>query len=221
MEKKIPDYSQLERGQVPVEYTWKIEDIYASEADWQADKETVTADIAGIDATDQGLDGVPRRHAGAARPHQRHPAEGRPADVLRQPPVQHRHGQHTLPGHGRRAAQPLRGPGLQALLPSARCPGPGRGEIRRLSPGRAGAGPLSFPRGKHPARQGPRSPRRPAAHRHVDRPVQRHSRARRRHLNDVEVPPAEITLGDGRKAVNSIFPPICACARRRTPPTAP
>ncbi len=47
--KKIPDYSLLERGRVPLEHTWKIEDLYAAESDWQAEKEAVTRDIAAID----------------------------------------------------------------------------------------------------------------------------------------------------------------------------
>ena len=41
MEKKIPDYSLLERNEVPLEHTWKIEDLFASEAEWQAEKENV------------------------------------------------------------------------------------------------------------------------------------------------------------------------------------
>jgi oligoendopeptidase F len=50
MEKKVPDYSLLERRQVPVEHTWKIEDLFASEADWQAEKEIVAGDIERLDA---------------------------------------------------------------------------------------------------------------------------------------------------------------------------
>ena len=50
MEKKIPDYSLLERRQVPPEHTWKIEDLFATEADWQSEKETVARDIERIDA---------------------------------------------------------------------------------------------------------------------------------------------------------------------------
>ncbi len=50
MEKKIPDYSLLERSQVPLEHTWKIEDLFASEAEWQAEKENVARDVERIDA---------------------------------------------------------------------------------------------------------------------------------------------------------------------------
>ncbi len=37
--KEIPDFSAVERSQVPVEYTWNINDIYKSDAEWKADKE--------------------------------------------------------------------------------------------------------------------------------------------------------------------------------------
>jgi oligoendopeptidase F len=50
MEKKVPDYSLLERRQVPLEHTWKIEDLFASEADWQAEKEILAGDVERIDA---------------------------------------------------------------------------------------------------------------------------------------------------------------------------
>lgn len=33
MEKKIPDYSLMECSQVPLEHTWKIWDLFASEAE--------------------------------------------------------------------------------------------------------------------------------------------------------------------------------------------
>ncbi len=49
MKKAIPDYSLQARGEVPPEYTWRIEDLYGSEADWQAEKEAVIRDIARID----------------------------------------------------------------------------------------------------------------------------------------------------------------------------
>jgi oligoendopeptidase F len=34
----IPDYSTTDRKDIPVEYTWKIEDIYPTPEDWQKDK---------------------------------------------------------------------------------------------------------------------------------------------------------------------------------------
>jgi oligoendopeptidase F len=49
MEKKIPDYSLQDRKDVPVEYTWKIEDLFASTADWQTEKEAVAMLITQID----------------------------------------------------------------------------------------------------------------------------------------------------------------------------
>ena len=48
-EKAIPDYSLNERKDVPVEYTWKIEDLFASLADWQAEKESMVKLIAGLE----------------------------------------------------------------------------------------------------------------------------------------------------------------------------
>jgi oligoendopeptidase F len=50
MKKKIPDFSLQERHEVPAEFTWKIEDLFASEADWQAEKEKLAAQIGQIDA---------------------------------------------------------------------------------------------------------------------------------------------------------------------------
>ncbi|MBE0665019.1 MAG: hypothetical protein IH584_04285, partial [Candidatus Aminicenantes bacterium] len=46
-EKTIPDYSLNDRKDVPAEYTWKIEDLFASVADWQAEKESMVKLIAG------------------------------------------------------------------------------------------------------------------------------------------------------------------------------
>ncbi len=51
---KIPDYSLKARSEVPVEHTWKIEDLYVSETDWQAEKEAVIGDIAAIDEAARG-----------------------------------------------------------------------------------------------------------------------------------------------------------------------
>ncbi len=57
--KKIPDYSLMERSQVPVEHTWKIEDLYAAESDWLAEKEAVIGDIARIDEAAEGWTKTP------------------------------------------------------------------------------------------------------------------------------------------------------------------
>lgn len=54
VEKKIPDYSLQDRKDVPVAYTWKIEDLFASVAEWQAEKEAVVKMIAGIDEKAKG-----------------------------------------------------------------------------------------------------------------------------------------------------------------------
>lgn len=59
MEKKIPDYSLQDRKDVPVAYTWKIEDLYSSEADWQVEKDKVANDIARIDSLAKGWTASP------------------------------------------------------------------------------------------------------------------------------------------------------------------
>jgi len=46
---KVPNYSNTPRKDIPTEYKWKIEDIYASDADWQKDKAAMVALIAQID----------------------------------------------------------------------------------------------------------------------------------------------------------------------------
>ncbi|MCX7834073.1 MAG: oligoendopeptidase F [Ignavibacteria bacterium] len=48
-EKVIPDYSLTERKDIPVEYTWKIEDLFASIEDWKKEKEAVSQLIFKID----------------------------------------------------------------------------------------------------------------------------------------------------------------------------
>jgi len=48
-EKNIPDYSMTERKDIPVEYTWKIEDLYETVQEWNADKTRLSEMIAGID----------------------------------------------------------------------------------------------------------------------------------------------------------------------------
>ncbi|MCX6584037.1 MAG: oligoendopeptidase F [Candidatus Aminicenantes bacterium] len=46
---KIPDYSTTDRKDIPVEYTWKIEDIYSTPGEWQKDKEQFMQMIDRID----------------------------------------------------------------------------------------------------------------------------------------------------------------------------
>lgn len=53
-EKKVPDYSNVERSKIPVEYTWKIEDIYPTYDAWKADKEKAAEMIKGIDKIAEG-----------------------------------------------------------------------------------------------------------------------------------------------------------------------
>jgi oligoendopeptidase F len=53
-EKKIPDYSLTDRKDIPVDYTWKIEDIYPSMEAWKTDKEAAVELISKIDETAAG-----------------------------------------------------------------------------------------------------------------------------------------------------------------------
>lgn len=53
-EKNIPDYSTTQRKDIPVEFTWKIEDIYATKDDWNADKEEFIKLISAIDEKAKG-----------------------------------------------------------------------------------------------------------------------------------------------------------------------
>ena len=46
---KIPNYSNTPRKDIPIEYKWKIEDIYASDSDWQKDKAAMVGLIAQIE----------------------------------------------------------------------------------------------------------------------------------------------------------------------------
>lgn len=59
MEKKIPDYSMMERREVPVEHTWKIEDLFASDREWNAEKEAVLQDVARVDGMAGGWTASP------------------------------------------------------------------------------------------------------------------------------------------------------------------
>jgi oligoendopeptidase F len=53
-DKKIPDYSTTPRKDVPVEYTWKIEDLYATPEDWKNDKDALVEMISKIDGMSKG-----------------------------------------------------------------------------------------------------------------------------------------------------------------------
>ena len=56
-QKKIPDYSLTPRKDVPVELTWKVEDIYPSPEAWQKDKEALQGLVAQIDERAKGWTG--------------------------------------------------------------------------------------------------------------------------------------------------------------------
>ncbi|MCX6249265.1 MAG: oligoendopeptidase F [Bacteroidetes bacterium] len=51
--RKTPDYSTLERKEIPVEYTWKIDDIYPTLEAWKADKEKVTQMLGQVDGLEK------------------------------------------------------------------------------------------------------------------------------------------------------------------------
>ncbi len=53
-EKEVPDYSMKPRSEVPVEYTWRVEDIYATYDDWVKDKDALAALIPQIDVKAKG-----------------------------------------------------------------------------------------------------------------------------------------------------------------------
>lgn len=49
-DKKIPDYSMTERKDIPVEFTWKIEDLYPNDDAWKSDKDVAVDMISKVDA---------------------------------------------------------------------------------------------------------------------------------------------------------------------------
>lgn len=61
--KEVPDFSMKPRSEVPVEYTWRVEDIYPTYEDWQKDKEALVALIARIEAKKEGWTGSARKMA--------------------------------------------------------------------------------------------------------------------------------------------------------------
>jgi len=51
---EVPDFSMKPRSEVPVEYTWRVEDIYSTYEDWQKDKDALSQLIPRIDAKAEG-----------------------------------------------------------------------------------------------------------------------------------------------------------------------
>jgi len=49
-QKSIPDYSQTIRKEVPASFKWKIEDLYANDLAWEADKKLLVSQIGEIPA---------------------------------------------------------------------------------------------------------------------------------------------------------------------------
>jgi oligoendopeptidase F len=48
-ENKIPDYSTTPRAEIPVQYTWNVNDLFSDEASWLKEKEEVTKSFTRID----------------------------------------------------------------------------------------------------------------------------------------------------------------------------
>ena len=48
-DKKIPDYSMTDRKDIPVEFTWKIDDLYPNDDAWKSDKDAAVVLISKID----------------------------------------------------------------------------------------------------------------------------------------------------------------------------
>ena len=63
-EKTIPDYSSTPRKDVPVEFTWKIDDLYPGYEAWQKEKEELIALASQVDTKKNRLDGICRKNAG-------------------------------------------------------------------------------------------------------------------------------------------------------------
>jgi oligoendopeptidase F len=60
-DKSIPDYSTTTRKDIPVEYTWKIEDIYSSYEAWQKDKDDLVALASQVDTKKIGWTESPQK----------------------------------------------------------------------------------------------------------------------------------------------------------------
>lgn len=58
---EIPDFTMTARKDVPVEYTWKIEDIYPSTADWEKAKELVSKKAGVIDEMSKDWTTTPKK----------------------------------------------------------------------------------------------------------------------------------------------------------------
>ena len=74
-EKKIPDFSNTPRKDIPKEYTWRIEDVYPDVAAWRADKEKVSGMFNQIAPPAERMDRVGKKHACAAGTVQGHQPE--------------------------------------------------------------------------------------------------------------------------------------------------
>ncbi|MFA5404000.1 MAG: oligoendopeptidase F [Ignavibacteria bacterium] len=60
-DKTVPNYSTTPRKDIPVEFTWKIEDLYATPDDWKADKDAFAGMVTQIDAKSKGWNESPEK----------------------------------------------------------------------------------------------------------------------------------------------------------------
>lgn len=60
-EKQIPDLSMKPRSEVPVQYTWKVEDIYPTDDAWTKDKSVLEGLVARIDSVKAGWTTSPQK----------------------------------------------------------------------------------------------------------------------------------------------------------------
>jgi oligoendopeptidase F len=64
---KIPDFSSTPRSQVPVQYTWRIEDLYPSVEAWTGEKERVVRLIGQVDKMSADWTTTPQKFLGLYR----------------------------------------------------------------------------------------------------------------------------------------------------------
>jgi len=61
--KQVPDFSKASRSAVPVEHTWRVEDLFASPAAWRAELEAVKVQAAKVETLAKGWTKTPKAMA--------------------------------------------------------------------------------------------------------------------------------------------------------------
>ena len=59
--KTIPNFSEKPRSEIPSEYTWKIDDLYATYDDWQKDKQAASDMLSRVDAMSKNWTQSPQK----------------------------------------------------------------------------------------------------------------------------------------------------------------